>query len=99
MNNSKSITFSHIGDNDQIEYMKVDFVKACRFKDDFAVSFYQLDYQGVVSALDGSSELNPEDVKPMPICKVVMNYETFKQMTAEMANIIGIYTKQQEDTK
>lgn len=82
-----TIHFKNIGDEDNKEYIKVDMVKACRLGNNIALSFYQLDYQGMVNAMAGVSKMSPDEVKPMVISKLVMDYETFNRVKDEFDNL------------
>lgn len=84
MKTEKPLAFKGIGDNDQLHYEKADVFKTCRIDDNFAISFYQLDYQAVVNALSGTSSLKPEETKLIPISKVVMNFSVFKKLIEEL---------------
>lgn len=84
---SGTIQFKDLGDNDNKEYSKVDIVKACRLGGNIALSFYQFDYQGMVNAMAGISKQSPDQVKPMVVSKMVMDYDTFIRFKAEIDNL------------
>lgn len=84
---SGTVHFKNIGDEDKKEYSKVDMVKACRLGNNIAISFYQLDYQGMVNSMAGISKLAPDEVKPMAVSKLVMDFETFTRLKGELDNL------------
>lgn len=84
---AKDISYTNIGVNDQLPYTKVDVLKATRLNNNFAISFYQLDYQALAFSLTDLSKIPPEDIKPMPVAKIVMDYSLFKQLIKELNDL------------
>jgi hypothetical protein len=89
------IQMANIGINDGIPYAKADIVAACKLGQSFAVSFYQFDYQSVISthlALEAIPD-RPKDAKPLiptkpiPIAKIVLDEEGFKRLLTEVNRI------------
>ena len=70
-----------------LPYMKVDYTRACRVGDDFAISFFQMDYQVLVDELrnNPSSKIHIESI--MPVAKIVMNKTNFGQLLVELKNL------------
>lgn len=77
-----------IGNNDQIAYTKIDFAKACQVGGNYAFSFYQLDYNAVANAAMGRSDLKLDDIKPIPVAKIVMNEDGLRQLLAEIKDLV-----------
>lgn len=90
------ITFKDIGVNDQMPYTKVDVQKATRINNNFAISFYQLDYQALAFSVTGISNIKPDTIKPMPVAKVVMDYPVFKQFLKELNDLSEKFEKETE---
>jgi hypothetical protein len=93
MTEKKPILFKEIGVNDQFPYTKIDISKAVRLGDNFAVSFYQIDYQAIANVLNGQSKHSLDDIKLMPIVKVVMNKEMFNQLRDEVNTLYDLVEK------
>jgi hypothetical protein len=92
------IQFQNIGVNDQLPYAKADLVKASRVSDSYALSFYQLDYQALASSIVAGSALKPEQVKPIPVAKVVMNQGGFDSLLNELKQLqIAIEAQEKEN--
>lgn len=73
---------------DHYEYSKADFVRVCRLADDFAVSFFQVNYQNFVDQITLMKETGEEPkVITTPVSKVVMNRGTFKRLTNDLLSI------------
>lgn len=83
----KQIQFKGIGDNDQVIYQKADVVKACRVGANFAIGFYQVDYQAIVNSLAGLSTIKPDETKLMPVSKIVLDPAAFQKLRAELNEI------------
>ena len=79
-----TIEFTGIGDNDQQPYQKVDVVKLCRIGSNYAISFYQLDYNALANALSVNSKIKPEQTKLMSGAKIVMDAATFQILRNEV---------------
>lgn len=82
--NTGTIEFKGLGDNDQVKYEKADMVKAGRIGGNFAISFFQMDYQALVNALTGTSSINPADTKLLPVAKVVLDADGFNRLRNEV---------------
>jgi hypothetical protein len=93
---TRVINFTDIGVNDQIPYTKIDLLKVARVNNNFAMSFYQLDYQAVATSLSGVSKVSPETIKPMPVAKIVMDYPVFQQLLKELNGLNEIFKKEME---
>jgi hypothetical protein len=91
------ISLKNVGINDQLPYTKIDVLKATRLNNNFAVSFYQLDYQALAFALTGESKINPEEISPIPVAKVVMDYPAFQQLVKELTTLKENFEKQLEE--
>jgi hypothetical protein len=87
MSDEKRVAFLDIGDADNLPYQKVDITKASRIGENYVISFYQVDYQAMVNALTERSKRKPEDVKPMPVIKVVMDRRTFDGLLKELNDL------------
>jgi len=88
-----------IGLNDQMPYTKVDVFKAIRLNDNFAISCYQLDYQALAYSISNMGKNPPEDIKPMPVAKIVMDYVVFKQLIKELNDLSEKIEKEEIETK
>ncbi len=93
---AKVIGFTDIGVNDQIPYTKIDLLKVARVNNNFAMSFYQLDYQALAVSLSGASKISPESIKPMPVAKLVMDYPVFQQLLKELNGLNEKFQKEME---
>ncbi len=94
MMEKKQIQFTEVGINDKVPYIKTDVSKACRVGDNFAISFYQMDYQALAYVVTNQSSLKQEEIKLMPVAKVVMNYEMFIQLRNEINVIFEQFEKE-----
>jgi len=81
------VEFLGIGDNDQIQYHKADIIKSCVLGSNFALSFYQVDYQAIANAAEGASSLSPQDTKLIPISKVVMDLASLDILIDELGRL------------
>lgn len=77
-----------IGDDDRVVYSKADAMKACRIGLSFAFSFYQFDYNALANAASGTSTLKPDQVKLLPVAKIVMDPEGFVRFKAELDQLV-----------
>lgn len=82
---SAELSFTGVGDNDQVIYTKADFCKICRLNESFSVAFYQMDYSAIANAITGKSTLKPSDTKLMPVSKIVFDRRGFNQFLTEVA--------------
>jgi len=78
-----------------MSYVKTNYTRACRVGDDFALSFFQVDYQILVDGLQiAPSPGSVAEVDFMiPVAKIVMNRENFIQLHGEinkLAEKVGI---------
>ena len=82
---------------DRMVYTKADLVVGCRLGPSYAFSFYQFDYQDVVTSsvvlkatadpTESTGEKLTVPAKPMPVVKVVLDIEGFKLLLAEVNRI------------
>jgi glutaredoxin-related protein len=94
----KELHFSNVGMNDQIPYTKIDITKVCRLNENFAISFYQMDYQALAYFLnDQSSMKNQEDIQVIPVLKSVMNLQSFLQLRNDINEIYNLYEKEKQN--
>ena len=73
---------------DAFPYSKADVARVCRLDEDFAVSFYQINYQFLVDQIvhEGKSK-NPPEVMTIPVAKVVMNRRTYSRLIVDLLTI------------
>jgi hypothetical protein len=88
-----------IGLNEQIPYSKVDLSKAIRLNDNIAISCYQFDYQAVAIAMSPAGTIPIEEIKPMPVAKIVMDYGAFKQLLKELNSLNEKMEKEDTEIK
>jgi hypothetical protein len=83
-----SLAIPNVGANDQVPYTKADLVKACRISGNFALSFYQLDYQALANAFaPGGKQIAADQVHPMPVAKIVLDQDGFKALVNEIHSL------------
>lgn len=82
---------------DMTPYSKADVIRACRLSNDFAVSFYQVNYQLLVDQFANTSQKEEPQTEQVPLAilvgRVVMNRSTFLQLAGGLLDIaekIGI---------
>jgi hypothetical protein len=83
--NTKSVQVQNVGDLDRVPYQDIDVVKACRVNEKVALSFYQIDFQAFVNAIQ--KESSPSADYFLPVSKVVMNFESFHMLRNELNNL------------
>lgn len=98
-NNEKDIQFAGIGDNDGIEYHKADAIKMCRLGSNYALSFYQIDYNAIVNAITKRSKIEPNDTKLIPVGKIVMDEKGFLALKEEIQTLEKNIQKQNMNKK
>jgi len=85
------VIFNNVGNNDHIPYSKVDVVKVSRMSDNFAFSFYQIDYQAMANKVVSSETVEEGIVDNsdllMPVGKMVLDRPAFLQFYSEIAQI------------
>ena len=84
----KQLHFVDVGVSDRIPYAKAEIAKACRVSDNFAFSFYQIDYQGMATRFSKETK-NAKDINNLliPVGKVVIDKQTFLQFFNELSKI------------
>lgn len=71
-----------------VRYQKVDQVRVCRLGNDFAVTFYQLDYQKAVDQVQpNDANTAPRELDVLPLTRVVMDEQGFKILLAQVLSI------------
>lgn len=80
------IKMKDVGSNDQLQYAKADIAKACRIGNSYAVSFYQLDYNAIANA--ATNRASVDDIRPIPVAKIVMDEGGFKQFLNELTSLV-----------
>ncbi|OHD55817.1 MAG: hypothetical protein A2Y33_14375 [Spirochaetes bacterium GWF1_51_8] len=95
MTEEKKLEFKNIGINDHIPYTKVDLAKSCRISENFAFSFYQMDYQALAASLTNQSELKANEIGLIPVAKIVLNHESFLQLRNEINTLHDLFLKEQ----
>lgn len=84
----KRIQFTNVGANDRLPYPKAEIVKTCRLSDNFAFSFYQIDYQAMASELSEKNEAKGKfNSYLIPVGKVVVDKSTFIQFYDEISRL------------
>lgn len=78
-----------VGADDRMPYVKADIVLACHLGDSFALSFYQIDYQSVITQKQAIDRSGVESAAlpsvPMAVAKVVLDREGFARLYSEVA--------------
>lgn len=93
LSGSQQIVFTNVGENDHLPYAKADIIKVCRISDNFAVSFYQLDYQAMAMNLANPDLVTSGLKKPLDnnalisVGKIVMDLQAFQQFYGELTQI------------
>lgn len=87
MTENKQIQFNMITNN-KIPYIKVDLSKSCRLADNYAISFFQFDYQELANRINVPGESPISQIEP--IIKVVMDYNGFVQFKNEINALFSI---------
>ena len=89
MNGEKQVTFKNVGVNDHIPYSKAEISKVCRISENFALSFYQIDYQAMALKMSAPNLLNQnsESNHLIPVGKIVLDRAAFMQFYAEITEI------------
>lgn len=92
------IKIENIGEDDRIPYAKADLIKVCRLGMDYAISFYQFDYQSMANITKEGSSLTPENFKDrlLPVSKIVMNEQTYELFKKELSNIDDLIKKKMD---
>jgi hypothetical protein len=93
-----SIAFKGVGDRDGVRYDKADIIKICHVGEDFALSFYQVDYQSVANFATGVSTLEVGEMSPMPVAKVTMSEATYREMAKQVNDILAKYEAKKADS-
>lgn len=93
MRENKNLQFKDLGKNDKVPYTKVDISKSSAISGNFALSFYQFDYNGIATSLSmGKQELDHSHYL-IPVAKVVMDNQSFKQLYNEMKMLLETIDK------
>ena len=85
--------FNNVGNNDHIPYSKADIVKVSRISDNFAFSYYQLDYQATAnkitspSTVDAGITIAEDKDLLIPVGKMVLDRNAFLQFFSEISQI------------
>ncbi len=93
----RSIQIVNLGINDQLPYAKVDLCKAARVSDNYALSFYQIDYQALAYSVTPGSTIKPEQLKPIPVAKLVMNLDALKLVMRELQQLMNVVEAQEKE--
>ena len=93
------VEFKGIGDNDQMQYLKADIVKACILGLNCALSFYQIDYQAVANAASGKGTVELKDAKLFPVSKIVMDLPAIDVLITELKRLKDQMSVQDKDAK
>jgi len=84
----KQIHFTDVGANDHLPYPKAEIVKTCRVSDNFAFSFYQIDYQAMAFEVSkGKGSKGQFNNFLVPVGKVVIDKATFMQFYKEISTL------------
>jgi len=94
MSEQKQVQFAKVGENDQMPYVKIDISKSCRVGGNFAISFYQIDYQALALALNNQSSLKPGENMLIPVSKIVMDFTVFNQLREELNKLHEMFEKE-----
>ncbi len=89
------LLFANVGINDHIPYSKADIVKVSRVSDNFAISFYQIDYQAMAVNLNmpapaveaGKATTKDATSFLIPVGKIVLDKSGFDQLNSEIEQI------------
>lgn len=85
--------FNNVGINDHIPYSKAEITKIGRVSDNFAFSFYQLDYQSMAlritspSTVDAGVTVADDKDFLIPVGKIVLDRNGFDQFYEEIKQI------------
>lgn len=87
-----AIEMVDVGINDRMPYTKADITLAARLDETVALSFYQVDYQSVVTQknkVGAQASGGPVRIisTPIPVAKVVFDREGFVRLHKEVAAI------------
>ena len=93
--NDQDVVLLEIPLDSKLPYLKIDKTQACRVNEDFAVSFYQTDYQALASAAMNGRVSSTEPLRNgmMLASRIVLNREAFTELFRELtrvANLTGI---------
>lgn len=96
------LAISGLDSPDKMSYAKADFTSIVRSGNNFALSFYQIDYHFHVGLLAKSGGGNsPVSVSKdsgiiNPVAKVVLDYEGFMKLKQEIETLLAKYEEQKK---
>ena len=75
---------------DPMPYSKADLVSCARVGNEFAVSFYQLDYNLVAQSMENDSEQESGiETQPILVSRIVMSKKAFSDLRDKLTQILG----------
>lgn len=89
---TKEVSFriENLGSGDRVPYVKADLVQACRIGYNYALSFYQMDYQDAINsskAAESRGDSGSVHALTMPVAKVVLDRDGFKILLREIIDV------------
>ena len=78
---------------DRPPYVKADFVQVSRIDNNYAVTFYQLDYQDIIDQIKNTESRQPGQPEPelkgkvVAVSKIVLDEAGFKRLFDEINRI------------
>ncbi|MGK4000255.1 hypothetical protein [Sorangium sp. So ce1024] len=80
----------NLGTGDRLPYAKADLSRACRLGQNYALSFYQIDYQDAINnnrEAESRGDVDPVPAITMPVAKVVLDKDGFKFLLREVIEL------------